>query len=85
MRLCVFDAGEGPRLGHVRRNHIVDIAALDPGLPRDRASISAAGHEARSRLAIVADSCPMPSMLVRRDAVRVLEEWDEPDPPAVQP
>lgn len=83
MRLCVFDAGQGPRLGHVRKNHIVDVAALDPGLPRDRASLSAAGHEARTRLTLVADSCPMPNMLVRRDAVRVLEEWDEPDPPAL--
>lgn len=82
MRLCVFDAGQGPRLGHVRKNHIVDIAALDPAIPRDRASLAGAGHEARARLAIVADSCPMPSMMLRRDAVRVLEEWDEPDAPA---
>lgn len=82
MRLCVFDAGQGPRLGHVRRNHIVDVAALDPTIPRDRAGLAAAGPDARTRLAFVADACPMPAMLVRRDAVRVLEEWDEPDAPA---
>lgn len=79
MRLCTFDAGHGPRLGHVRRNHIVDVAALDPALPGDRAGLAAAGPEARARLAVVADSCPMPSMMVRRDAVRLLDEWDEPD------
>lgn len=81
MRLCVFDAGQGPRLGHVRRNHIVDLAQLDPGLPRDRASLAAEGHAVRQRLGVIADSCPMPSMMVRRDAVRVIEEWDEPDAP----
>lgn len=76
MRLCVFDAGLGPRLGHVRKNHIVDMAALDPALPHDRASLATAP----ARLQAIADSCPMPSMMVRRDAVRVLEEWDEPVP-----
>lgn len=81
MRLCVFDGGQGLRLGHVRKNHIVDIAVLDPAMPRDRASLAAAGHEMRSRLGVIADSCPMPNMLVRRDAVRIFEEWDEPDPP----
>lgn len=79
MRLCVFDAGQGPRLGHVRRNHIVDVAALDPAIPRDRPGLAAAGPEARARLAVVADSCPLPSMMVRRDAVRLLDEWDESD------
>lgn len=78
MRLCAFDAGQGPRLGHVRKNHIVDMAALDPALPRDRAGLAAAGHDLAGRLQAIADSCPMPSMMVRRDAVRVLEEWDEP-------
>lgn len=76
MRLCLFDAGQGPHLGHVRKNHIVDMAALDPGLPLDRAGLATA----TARLQAIADSCPMPTMLVRRDAVRVLEEWDEPVP-----
>jgi hypothetical protein len=72
----MFDAGQGPRLGHVRRNHIADVAALDAALPRDREGLAAAGPGVHDRLAVVADSCPLPSMMVRRDAVRVLDEWD---------
>ena len=80
MRLCIFDAGQGPRLGHVRKNHIVDVALLDPTLSGNRLSIQKAGIDAQARLAIVADSCPLPNMMVRREAVRILDEWDEPGP-----
>ena len=76
MRLCVFEAGRGPRLGVVRRNHIVDVAAVDASLPTHRAAWEGALPEARARIAALADSCPTRAALLRRDYVRILDEWD---------
>lgn len=78
MHLCIFDVGQGPRLGHVRKNHVVDLTGLDPALPTQRAQVATAGPEVRAKLAAFADSCPHPSTLLRKENVRVLNEWDEP-------
>lgn len=78
MRLCVFDAGAGPHLGHVRRNHIVDLSGLDATMPTQRNAIAAGGASLRAKLAAFADSCPHPSTLLRKETVRIVDEWDEP-------
>lgn len=78
MRLCVFETGHGPRLGHVRKNHIVDLSGLDATLPTQRVHFVSANPDVRAKLAAFADSCPHPSTLLRKETVRILEEWDEP-------
>ncbi len=78
MRLCVFDAGQGPRLGHVRGNHVVDLTGLDAAMPSQRAQIAAASSDVRAKLTAFACSCPHPGTLLRKETVRILDEWDEP-------
>ncbi len=76
MRLCVFEAGRGPRLGVVRRNHIVDVAAIDERLPKDRHAFEAATPEAKAHLGALAEACPNKAVLIRRDVVKMIDEWD---------
>ena len=39
MKLMMFDAGKGPRLGVVDGDYVVDVAAVDPALPVDLLSL----------------------------------------------
>lgn len=70
MRLALFDDGTGPRIGVVRRNHIVDGRAAGV----DASSFDDLDAEALQRLGSLDESCPMRNALRRRDGVRVLEE-----------
>lgn len=39
MRLVAFEGADGPRIGVVRGDRVIDIAALDPNAPRDLQSV----------------------------------------------
>lgn len=69
MRLCTFDAGDGPRPGVVRNRMVLDLAKADPSLPRDMKALLAGGLD---RLMGFADSCNDRSVLHRLDDVRLL-------------
>jgi len=76
VRLCLFDGGNGPRLGVVRRNHIVDVEACHPGLvPRPAAAMPLSAEQLHHVQALSA-SCPLPGALLRRDHVSILAEWE---------
>jgi 2-keto-4-pentenoate hydratase/2-oxohepta-3-ene-1,7-dioic acid hydratase in catechol pathway len=49
MKLCTYLAADGPRLGLVEAETVVDLAAEAPDLPRELAALLAAGPEALAR------------------------------------
>lgn len=69
MRLCSFDAGDGPRTGVVRNRMVVDLHKADPTLPRDMRELLARGI---TTIAGFADSCTDKSLLHRLEDVRLL-------------
>jgi hypothetical protein len=75
MRLVEFDAGDGPRAGLVRRNHVVDLHAANPLLPNDLDAI--AGHALHVERALaLEEACPAREVLHRLADVRVLRTLD---------
>jgi fumarylacetoacetate (FAA) hydrolase len=69
VRLCSFDAGDGPRTGVVRNRMVLDLAKADASLPRDMKALLALGLD---RIAGFADSCSDRSLFHRLDEVRLL-------------
>jgi 2-keto-4-pentenoate hydratase/2-oxohepta-3-ene-1,7-dioic acid hydratase in catechol pathway len=50
MRLCSFDAGAGPVLGIVKGKAVLELTAVDPGLPKEPALALRAGPDHLRRL-----------------------------------
>jgi 2-keto-4-pentenoate hydratase/2-oxohepta-3-ene-1,7-dioic acid hydratase in catechol pathway len=50
MRLCRFDAGGGPALGIVQGDAVLELTAVDPGLPKEPALALHAGSDHLRRL-----------------------------------
>lgn len=69
LRLCSFDAGDGPRTGVVRNRMVIDLHKADPALPRDMKALLEHGID---RIAGFADSCSDRSVLHRLDEIRLL-------------
>ena len=71
MDLVLFDDGSGPRIGVVRRNHVVDgrAAGIDKA---DRAALTA---EDLQKLGGLDASCPARNALRRLSEVRVVARW----------
>lgn len=76
MRLCVFKTATGPRLGHVRRNHVVDLSGMDPALPTTRRAVATGDAALKQTLAAFAQSCPHPTTLLRKADLQILDEWE---------
>jgi hypothetical protein len=66
--LVLFDDGAGPRIGVVRRNHVVDGRAAGV----DRADFTALTAEELQRLGGLDESCPARNALRRLSEVQVL-------------
>ncbi len=57
MRLVSFESGDGPRIGVVEGDTVIDLSAVDPSAPRDIQSVIAAGElEALSTIAASSSS-----------------------------
>lgn len=78
MKLCTFDAGQGPRTGLVRNQMVVDLAKMDPAVPAEMKALLAAGPALRERVRGQADACTDKSLLHRLSEVRLL-------PPVIAP
>lgn len=72
MKLCTFDAGDGPRTGLVRNRFLTDLHALDPAVPADMKSLLSGGPETMARVAGLADACVDKTQLRRVEEVRLL-------------
>ena len=74
MNLVLFDDGSGPRIGVVRRNHVVDGRAAGV----DKQSLAEMDPDDLARLAGLDESCPQRNAIRRLSAVRVLARWAAP-------
>ncbi|HET6398692.1 MAG TPA: fumarylacetoacetate hydrolase family protein [Candidatus Thermoplasmatota archaeon] len=73
MRLCTFDAGEGPRAGAVRgQGTILDLNKADPSIPSDLNAVLAGGEAMMEKVRQFEASCSMPSVLRKLAEVRLL-------------
>ncbi|HUR61927.1 MAG TPA: hypothetical protein VM286_06135 [Candidatus Thermoplasmatota archaeon] len=68
MDLVLFDDGSGPRVGVVRRNHVVDGRAAGV----DAADLAALTPEEMRRLGGLDESCPTRNAVRRLSEVKVL-------------
>ena len=58
MKLMMFDAGKGPRLGLVDGDYVVDVTAVDAALPGDILSLIHGGGRAQAALKAAATNAP---------------------------
>lgn len=72
MRLCTFDAGDGPRAGLVRGRYVTDVNALDPRVPADVKALLGGGPDTWARLTGLSDACVDKGQLKPLDQVRLL-------------
>src|SRR5688500_2319659 len=72
LKLCTFDAGQGPRLGIVRNQMVLDLLKVAPNLPPRMKDLLRAGPEMMQRLHGYEKSCTAKEYFHRLSAVRVL-------------
>ncbi|MEZ5842963.1 MAG: fumarylacetoacetate hydrolase family protein [Hyphomicrobiaceae bacterium] len=58
MKLMMFAAAGGPRLGVVDGDTVIDVSSADPAVPRDLTALAAAGVGALAGLAAAAKAAP---------------------------
>lgn len=75
MRVVLFDDGAGPRLGVVRKNHVVDARMALGETTTDPSQLT---PEAWTRLRGLEAACPVREAIRRVDQVRIIATFDEP-------
>lgn len=78
MKLCTFDAGEGPRAGLVRNQMVVDLHRMDAAVPAETKALLAGGPAMLERVRGQADACTDRSLLHRLADVHLLPPIDAP-------
>lgn len=78
MKLCTFDAGEGPRTGVVRNRYLVDLHLADPAIPADMRALLDGGAETMARVGGLAEACTDRSLLRRVEEVQLLPPIPKP-------
>ncbi|MEQ9172260.1 MAG: fumarylacetoacetate hydrolase family protein [Rhodospirillales bacterium] len=67
MRLMMFEASGGPRLGVVDGDKVIDVAAADPALPKTMLALIKAGPEALARVAAAVKGAGAGAVLALKD------------------
>lgn len=72
MKLMMFDAGQGPRLGVVDGTHVVDVGRADPTAPADILGVIALGPAGLAGLKVAASKAPASARLALAEVAAAL-------------